>query len=345
MSESAPPTITLVAAPTTTNDALSIPRESESPRARIFTQLMTLGLTLILPQLVAMVSTVCRVVYRRRKRQLWWDDHFVVVALSADILYYCLLWVRVSIKGQKGAVIAPEQIVIGWVDFHALIIVLWSNRISITLCVARVIRSHRRNYRILIGAATFLALFAVTLLVGFIISCSTSKPRIVSSSNGTTTQTTVDPTFCKYNVEGVIRFLFGAGDIFGSVLVIFVFLNLVWKVSYQRSKRIRVYLAHTVTIVSCLLAIATVAIFLHRHRVRVDFVPQTLAALSFFPCNFAVVLTHFYNTYGDSVDDTKTLIDDNESRQSIKMKTSQQEIAVPANIHDKWQAWRPMQKF
>jgi len=51
---------------------------------------------------LAAVTTILRLYERHRKRQIWWDDYCVVIALLADIVYAFSISLGLSHDGECG---------------------------------------------------------------------------------------------------------------------------------------------------------------------------------------------------------------------------------------------------
>ncbi|KAF8806639.1 hypothetical protein BYT27DRAFT_6634168 [Phlegmacium glaucopus] len=108
--------------------------------------------------IVALLSTVSRLVHRLRTSRMWWDDYMVVLPLCTNTVYFASLWVLYNIQynlgeGSDEDMPPPTGISSFWVSQFVFLSVIWPCRISIALTLARVFPAFHKARR----SAFFLA--------------------------------------------------------------------------------------------------------------------------------------------------------------------------------------------
>ncbi|EAU90801.1 hypothetical protein CC1G_09278 [Coprinopsis cinerea okayama7 len=78
---------------------------------------------------LACLTTIARLIHRYRRRQLWWDDLFALVASVASLFLVCT---TVAAKAApKGGYSIQVQALLFWCGFFLTTTVVWSSRLSI----------------------------------------------------------------------------------------------------------------------------------------------------------------------------------------------------------------------
>ncbi|CAA7260466.1 unnamed protein product [Cyclocybe aegerita] len=120
------------------------------------------GVILSLLHLIAIGSTVFRIVHRYRTKKLWWDDYLAFIPLTMDCALFIQLWCRFSRK----FVSRDRMIESFWLASFLFLSVVWFSRMSLSLSVARIFpQRHKARRGGFILAVTFLLYAGSIILV------------------------------------------------------------------------------------------------------------------------------------------------------------------------------------
>ncbi|TFK17059.1 hypothetical protein FA15DRAFT_365568 [Coprinopsis marcescibilis] len=254
---------------------------------------LQLSLIFLVPQLIVVCLTIFRVIYRKRKQFLGWDDYLAIVTLFADVLFYATLWLRIPTEG----VLSDDmtQVTIIWMSFPSLILVLWMSRMSIALTVSRTLDPSDPIYKVLLGFVGIFALAAIGLLLHFVLSCQLNSGRM-NPFNGL-------PGDSPDRSARVFCFT----DIVGNAAVICLLSRFLWKMPGRRAVKwmlvggVVLGLIITGGGIVCALGFENILVFDIEDRRKANNIRRGLAhimaVLSVLMSNFVVPLSYLYTHF------------------------------------------------
>ncbi|KDR69785.1 hypothetical protein GALMADRAFT_908965 [Galerina marginata CBS 339.88] len=242
--------------------------------------------------ILAICSTIYRLIHRFRIQRIWWDDYLVIVPLVIDCVYCPLLWFRFTRVDPANA--RTYQILNSyWLSAFPSLLMIWSTRVVLALSLARIFpRKH---------PARLWAFILIGFMVVSLISCTLVTTLTCKQSSGLLIMNLI--TDCIKGAGGLpigSIFIF-ADDLVGDLLLIIAPLVFFWRLKLPSKER---RLIITVFCGSALTLMFVIAFKIASGNTRISMGKDTSyfaagmisieVAISLFVCNLTVVSTCLY---------------------------------------------------
>ncbi|TFK35215.1 hypothetical protein BDQ12DRAFT_737664 [Crucibulum laeve] len=123
--------------------------------------------------LIAALSTVLRVEYRRRTRRLWWDDYASIVSAIFGCFSVAIIWFRLGhFDDSEHSHIL--KVSFAYMSQTCYGFTIWWSRISLALAVVRITPTWSKTRPWVIGFTCAFILIFVALVLGMTITCATN---------------------------------------------------------------------------------------------------------------------------------------------------------------------------
>jgi len=246
--------------------------------------------------ILALVSTVLRLVHRLRTSRMWWDDYMVVLPLGLDTAYFASLWVLYDFQRKESTTLLPHTGISSfWASIFLFLSVVWLSRISIALSLTRVFPTFHK-------ARLSAFLLAVICVLSYL--CCVLVLTFECPSENASWYETVAPNCHKTGTTFVSRAVGSALDIsVDSIFILFPIITL-WRVKLPRNLRRIIISAFSGSALTLITAIVF-CIIGYESNFNLGSDADTIirlaahleAAVSLTVANLLVIVSFFYRTF------------------------------------------------
>ncbi|KAF8806892.1 hypothetical protein BYT27DRAFT_7256900 [Phlegmacium glaucopus] len=235
------------------------------------------------PQLLAIASTVFRLVHRKRNQGLWWDDGLALTSLALALIFFATTWLNLIVK-------PTLHVVTGWLFTLSFPTLIWTTRISLALSIARILPRQYPTFTLVLYLVFFFGAICLALFIVLTVACGldTSWPH--------------HPPYLYLPTRPIAVFIL-CGDLVGDTLLITVPLRLFWNAKLQPTELLLVKIGFAASVFTSICSITCAAFLLAPIGSGLSSVivstglTYLLACISLMACNALVVITFLYRYF------------------------------------------------
>ncbi|KIJ69178.1 hypothetical protein HYDPIDRAFT_80055, partial [Hydnomerulius pinastri MD-312] len=229
--------------------------------------------------LLAILTTVWRLLYRVKKHSWWWEDAWATIALAGDIASLISVWI---VTAPPGPGVSDElRIVASWTVIVSFTICLWSARLSIICSVIRLSPRESKLRKVALVAAAGFGIMFLSLLFQKVYYCAHD-----------TWWYSLEQINCHLGTAVSIPQL--ATDVTSDIILVALPVHLMREVNVPRDRRILVLSVFSSSILISLISAAHFVFMIEPNKYFQILTAQLEISLSVVVCDLLVIVTCAY---------------------------------------------------
>ncbi|PFH53224.1 hypothetical protein AMATHDRAFT_138014, partial [Amanita thiersii Skay4041] len=270
--------------------------------------------------LLAVGTTVFRLVYRFKASRQWWDDYWAAFALVLDFGMFTSLWLRPTGNGPSSLLDIDVRIARYWISALFYPSVVWASRISLGLSILRIIPFNTIRRRVLVLIISSFSLMWLALMLQKIIKCTTDT----SWHNNKAVQCYLGDAI------GIITL---CTDVFADACLIIIPVGMIKKLNLPKPERRLLYIIFGASILSTMASIVYSTFVFQADRFNpnmrgslIGLTSHIKATVTLMVCNMLIIIPYIHRLFKQDEEDWELTVtfDAGAASRGVKASNTQQ---------------------